>query len=59
MLVITRKLNETVMIGDDIAVSVVRIDSGKVRLAIKAPREIPVDRAEIRFKDGYTPKKTK
>lgn len=47
MLVLTRKLGESIRIGDQIAVRVVDIQSGSVRIAIEAPREIPVHREEI------------
>ena len=49
MLVLSRKVNETVIIGQDITVTVVRVMGGnKVRLGITAPSEIPVDRLEVR-----------
>lgn len=47
MLVITRKAGESVLIGDNIEVTVVRIDDGSIKLAIKAPREIPILRKEL------------
>jgi carbon storage regulator len=47
MLVLTRKLGESIRIGDEISVRVVDIQSGSVRIAIEAPREIPVHREEI------------
>ncbi len=47
MLVLTRKLMERLFIGDDICVTVVRLESGQVRLGIEAPREVPVVRAEL------------
>ena len=47
MLVLTRKLMEKLFIGDDICVTVVRLEGGQVRLGIDAPREIPVVRAEL------------
>ena len=47
MLVLSRRLGETIHIGDDITVTVVYIDRGKVRLGIKAPRSVPVDREEV------------
>jgi carbon storage regulator len=47
MLVLTRKLNESIMIGDDIEVSVLAIAGDKVRIGIQAPREIPVFRIEV------------
>lgn len=47
MLVLTRKLMEKLFIGDDICVTVVRLEGGQVRLGIEAPREISVVRAEL------------
>lgn len=47
MLVLTRKLLEKVYIGDEICVTVVRVDGGQVRLGIDAPRHVPVVRAEL------------
>ena len=47
MLVLTRKLLEKLYIGDDICVTVVRLEGGQVRLGIEAPREISVVRAEL------------
>lgn len=48
MLVLTRKLLEKVYIGEDICVTIVRLEGGQVRLGIDAPRAIPVIRAELR-----------
>ena len=47
MLVLSRQRDETIMIGDDIEVTVVDIRGDKVRLGINAPTEIPVHRQEI------------
>ncbi len=47
MLVLTRKLLEKLYIGDDICVTVVRLEGGQVRLGIDAPREVTVVRAEL------------
>jgi carbon storage regulator len=47
MLVLTRKSNQSVMIGDDIEVSVLSIMGEKVRIGIQAPRDIPVFRKEV------------
>ena len=47
MLVLTRKLNQSIMIGDDIEVTVLAIAGDKVRIGIQAPREIPVFRIEV------------
>ena len=48
MLVLSRKLDETVTIGDDIEVKVLFLSGKVVRLGIKAPRDIAVHRKEIR-----------
>lgn len=48
MLVLTRRVGETLVIGQDITVTVTEIRSGQVRLAIKAPNNVEVDRHEIR-----------
>jgi carbon storage regulator len=47
MLVLTRKRNQSIMIGDDIEVSVLSIANEKVRLGIQASRDIPVFRKEV------------
>ncbi len=47
MLVLSRKLGEKIQIGEDIWVTVVDIDRGKIRLGIEAPREVPVFRQEL------------
>ena len=47
MLILSRKQGESIMIGDDIEVYVTRIDGDKVKLGIRAPIGIQVDRKEI------------
>lgn len=47
MLVLTRKLMEKLYIGNDVCVTVVRLEGGQVRLGIDAPREVAVVRAEL------------
>ncbi len=47
MLVLTRTSNQSIMIGDDIEVSVLSIMGEKVRIGIQAPRNIPVFRKEV------------
>lgn len=47
MLVITRKKGESILIGDDIEISVSKIEDGSVKLAIKAPKEMTILRKEL------------
>ena len=47
MLVLTRRLGEVIRIGDDISIRVLDIQRGQVRVAIDAPRDVPVHREEI------------
>jgi carbon storage regulator len=47
MLVLSRKLGERIMIGDRIVVTVAKLDHGRVRLGIEAPREMAVFREEV------------
>ncbi len=47
MLVLTRKSNQSIMIGDEIEVSVLAISGEKVRLGIQAPKSVPVFRKEV------------
>lgn len=47
MLVLSRKKNESIVINDEIIITVVEIQGDKVRLGIQAPREVPVHRSEV------------
>jgi carbon storage regulator len=47
LLVLTRKSNQSIMIGDDIEISVLSVMGEKVRIGIQAPQEVPVFRKEI------------
>jgi carbon storage regulator len=60
MLVLTRKTNECIIIGEDIVLTVIEIRRGKVLLGIKAPREVSVHRRELyeAIKSGKAPKET-
>ena len=49
MLVIRRRAGQSVLIGEDIEIEIIEATSGKVKLGIKAPREIPVLRSEIKL----------
>ncbi|HWW20706.1 MAG TPA: carbon storage regulator CsrA [Steroidobacteraceae bacterium] len=47
MLILTRRVGETVMIGDEVAVTVLRVKGNQVRLGVNAPKSISVQREEI------------
>ena len=47
MLVLSRQKNETIMIGDDVEITIVDIKGDNVRIGISAPRSIPVHRKEV------------
>ena len=47
MLVITRKKGESILIGDNIEISISKIEDGSVKLAINAPREVTILRKEL------------
>jgi len=47
MLILTRKVNEAIIIGGEIRVIVAELQNGKVRLGVVAPRHVTVDREEI------------
>ena len=47
MLVLTRSVNQTIMIGDDVEITIVDVKGDKVRVGIRAPHSIPVHRKEV------------
>jgi carbon storage regulator len=47
MLVLSRRLGEKITIGENVVITVVDIDRGKVRLAIEAPVDVPIYRQEL------------
>jgi len=48
MLILTRRLNEVLCVGPDITIEILCIHGGQVRLGIKAPKDVSVDRREVR-----------
>lgn len=48
MLVLSRKKNERILIGENIVITIVEIKGDKLRIGIDAPKDIPVDRDEVR-----------
>ena len=59
MLILTRKLGESIRIGDDITLTVLSVKGNQIRLGIDAPREVEVHRQEIydRILDELMPKR--
>lgn len=57
MLILTRRPNESLMVGDDVKVTVLGIKGNQVRVGISAPRHVPVHRQEIyeKIKDEELP----
>ena len=60
MLILTRRVGETVMIGEDIAITVLRVKGNQVRLGVDAPKTVSVQREEIfqRMQGETTPDAT-
>lgn len=50
MLLLTRRVGETIMIGDNIQVTVVEVKGGQVKVGIEAPKDIPVHREDVYLK---------
>ena len=55
MLVLSRKLGEKIHIGDNICITIVDIDRGKIRLGIEAPRDVPIFRQELLASNNVPP----
>ena len=54
MLVLSRKLNEKIVINGDITVTIVKIDRNQVRIGIEAPGDVPIYREELLTADAQT-----
>ena len=48
MLMLTRRPGETILIGDDIWITIVAVDGAQVRVGIAAPKDVRIDREEVR-----------
>jgi len=53
MLVLSRKVNERIVIGNNIRMTVVSIRGNQVRLGFEAPQSVPIFRDELRRQDGH------
>ncbi|HUT94503.1 MAG TPA: carbon storage regulator CsrA [Thermoguttaceae bacterium] len=56
MLVLSRKVGEKILIGDNISVTVVRVAQGTVRIGVEAPEELPIVREEIKDQQRTGPR---
>jgi len=56
MLVLTRRVNERIVIGDDVTVTVLEVRGDQVRLGIEAPRDVKVFREEVLHRDEPNPR---
>lgn len=50
MLILTRRIGETIIIGNDIKVTVLGVKGGQVRIGVEAPNDVAVDREELRVR---------
>lgn len=54
MLVLTRKESQRILVGDNITITIVRVDGNRVRIGIEAPPEVAIHRSEIAENDSKT-----
>ena len=55
MLILTRRINESLVIGDDVTVTILGVKGNKVRIGVDAPRNVSVHCEELSHKDDETP----
>ena len=55
MLILTRRINESLVIGDDVTVTILGVKGNQVRIGVDAPRDVSVHREELTHKDNETP----
>ena len=55
MLIVTRRINESLVIGDDVTVTIRGVKGIHVRIGVDAPRDVSVHREELAHKDDKTP----
>ena len=55
MLILTRRINESLVIGDDVTVTILGVKGNHVRVGVDAPRDVSVHREELAHKDNKTP----
>lgn len=54
MLILTRRINESLVIGDEITVTILGVKGNQVRIGVDAPRDVSVHREELAHKDDET-----
>ena len=55
MLILTRRINESLVIGDDVTVTILGVKGNQVRIGVDAPRDVSVHRKELAYRDDKTP----
>ena len=55
MLILTRRINESLVIGDEVTVTILGVKGNHVRIGVDAPRDVSVHREELAHKDDKTP----